>query len=66
MPFELTGKAKGVVAGGEQRQVFRKLPVRCLPKDIPVKLVHDITELELDQSLPVSALARQVLPPSPR
>ena len=57
VPFELTGKAKGVVAGGEQRQVFRKLPVRCLPKDIPVKLVHDITELELDESLPVSALA---------
>ena len=47
-------KRQGVVAGGEQRQVFRKLPVRCLPKDIPVKLVHDITELELDESLPVS------------
>jgi len=57
VPLELTGKAKGVVAGGELRQVYRRVPVRCLPKDIPVKLVHDITELELDHSLPVSALA---------
>lgn len=57
VPLELTGKAKGVVEGGELRQVFRRVPVRCLPKDIPVKLVHDITELGLDHSLPVSALA---------
>lgn len=57
VPLELTGKAKGVVEGGELRQVYRKVPVRCLPKDIPVKLVHDITELGLDHSLPVSALA---------
>ncbi|MFO0571533.1 MAG: 50S ribosomal protein L25 [Polyangiaceae bacterium] len=57
VPLELTGKPKGVVAGGEQRQVFRRLPVRCLPKDIPVKLVHDITELDIEESLPVSALA---------
>ncbi|MBK7581712.1 MAG: 50S ribosomal protein L25 [Myxococcales bacterium] len=57
VPLELTGKSKGVVEGGELRQVFRRVPVRCLPKDIPVKLVHDITELGLDESLPVSALA---------
>ena len=48
VPFELTGKAKGVVLGGTLRQVFRKLPIRCLPKDIPVKIQHDVTELDLD------------------
>ena len=30
------------------RQVFRKLPIRALPNDIPVKIVHDVTALELD------------------
>ena len=28
--------------------VFRKLPVRCLPDKIPVKISYDVTELELD------------------
>ncbi|HKO46926.1 MAG TPA: 50S ribosomal protein L25 [Polyangiaceae bacterium] len=48
VPLELTGKAAGVVAGGTLRQVFRKLPIRCLPNQIPVKLVHDVTALGLD------------------
>ncbi|HET9956312.1 MAG TPA: 50S ribosomal protein L25 [Polyangiaceae bacterium] len=46
--LELTGKAQGVVLGGTLRQVFRSVPVRCLPEKIPVKLVHDITALGLD------------------
>lgn len=48
VPFELTGKAKGVVLGGTLRQVFRKLPLRCLPSQIPVKIQHDVTELGID------------------
>jgi large subunit ribosomal protein L25 len=56
VPFELTGKAKGVVLGGTLRQVFRKLPIRCLPKDIPVKIQHDVTELELDDHVPAKAV----------
>lgn len=51
VPFELTGKAEGIVQGGTLRQVFRALPVRCLPTHIPVKISHDITALGLDQSL---------------
>jgi large subunit ribosomal protein L25 len=57
VPFELTGKAKGVVAGGVLRQIYRKLPVRCLPSDIPVKLTHDVTELELNQHVLASELS---------
>jgi large subunit ribosomal protein L25 len=57
VPLELTGKAKGVVDGGVLRQVYRKLPLRCLPKDIPVKLEHDMTLIEIDQSVLVSDLA---------
>ncbi|MET0790275.1 MAG: 50S ribosomal protein L25, partial [Polyangiaceae bacterium] len=48
IPLELTGKAAGVIAGGTLRQVFRKLPIRCLPGLIPVKVVHDVTTLDKD------------------
>jgi len=51
IPFETTGKAKGVVEGGVLRQVYRKLPVRCLPAAVPVKISHDVTEVELDGSV---------------
>jgi large subunit ribosomal protein L25 len=56
VPLELTGKAKGLASGGVLRQVFRKLPVRCLPHQIPVRLSHDVTELELNDHVLVSAL----------
>jgi len=56
VPLELTGKAKGIVMGGTLRQVFRKLPVRCLPQQIPVKITHDVTELDLDQHVHVEDL----------
>lgn len=54
VPLELVGKAAGVVQGGTLRQVFRKLPVRCLPENIPVKVVYDVTELGLDAHVPSS------------
>jgi large subunit ribosomal protein L25 len=54
--LELTGKAAGVTAGGEQHQVFRKLPVRCLPGLIPVKITHDMTEVTLDSGVHVKEL----------
>jgi large subunit ribosomal protein L25 len=57
VPFEAIGKAKGVVLGGVLRQVFRKLPVRCLPKDIPVRLSHDVTEIELEGHVAARDLA---------
>jgi large subunit ribosomal protein L25 len=56
VPFELTGKPQGVVMGGVLRQVYRKLPVRCLPDKIPVKIVRDVTELELDEGYAVQDL----------
>jgi large subunit ribosomal protein L25 len=57
IPLEMTGKPVGVVKGGVLRQVFRRIPVRCLPQQIPVKVVHDVTELDLDGHVPAKALA---------
>jgi large subunit ribosomal protein L25 len=47
VPLFTTGKPVGVTAGGVLRQVFRTLPVRCLPDRIPLKLETDVTHLEL-------------------
>jgi large subunit ribosomal protein L25 len=49
VPLRLTGKPKGVIMGGKLRQVFRELPLRCKPALIPVEIVHDVTEIDLDQ-----------------
>jgi len=56
VPFELTGRSRGVVMGGTLRQVFRQLTVRCLPEHIPVKITHDITELDVEQHVHVEDL----------
>ena len=56
VPLHLTGKCKGITMGGKLRQVFRELPIRCVPAAIPVDLSYDITDLELDQSIKISDL----------
>lgn len=56
VPFAAEGKCAGVVAGGTLHVVYRKLPVRCLPADIPERLVADVTELELDAHMSVGDL----------
>jgi large subunit ribosomal protein L25 len=36
-----------VVEGGVLRQIFRTLPISCLPKDIPQAIDFDVTEMNL-------------------
>jgi large subunit ribosomal protein L25 len=57
VPLVLSGRCKGVVAGGILRQVFRHIRVQCLPTDIPAQIEHDITELDIDETVPASDLA---------
>jgi large subunit ribosomal protein L25 len=59
VPLDAIGKAKGVVDGGILRQVYRRVPVRCLPEKIPVKLVYDVTALGLNEHV----LAKDVAVP---
>ncbi len=56
VPLELVGKAKGIVMGGRLRQVFRKVPISCLPNNIPAKLTFDVTELMIDDLIRVDQL----------
>lgn len=51
IPLFTTGKAVGVTAGGLLRQVYRTIPVRCLPDRIPLKVETDVTHLELGDAI---------------
>src|SRR5262245_45241064 len=57
VPFVCKGKAAGVVLGGILRQVYRRLPIRCLPEQIPVVIEHDVTALNLGDHVKTSDLA---------
>ena len=57
VPFLCKGKAVGVVLGGILRQVYRKLPIRCLPEQIPVIIEYDVTALNLGDHVKASDLA---------
>lgn len=56
VPLRFSGKAKGIVMGGKLTTVFRDLPIRAIPGKIPVEIVHDITELDLDQAVAAGEL----------
>jgi len=49
VPLHFTGKPAGVVTGGIIRQVYRTIPVSCLPDRIPLKLEIDITHLNMGE-----------------
>lgn len=56
VPFVTEGRAKGVVAGGELRVVFRDLPVRCAPDKVPDVIKLDVTNIDLGEVLRVKDL----------
>lgn len=56
VPLRVNGKAKGIVLGGIMQQVFRTLPVRCLPSKIPAVIACDVTELDLGDTFKVGQL----------
>ncbi len=51
--LEFTGKSEGIKMGGELHQIFRSLPVKCKPDNIPTVITGDITSLDINQSLQV-------------
>lgn len=56
VPLVATGKPIGLANGGVVRQVYRTVPVRCLPDRIPLKIEVDISGLDIHESLHASAL----------
>lgn len=51
IPLIPIGKAVGVTNGGVLRQVYRMLPIRCLPDRIPLKVEATVTDLELGDAI---------------
>ncbi len=51
VPVKITGRAKGVVAGGVLRQSFRKLKLKAIPANLPDEIVVDVTPLRIGNKL---------------
>jgi len=59
VPVRITGRAKGVVAGGVLRQSFRKLKVKAIPANLPDEIVVDVTPLKIGNKLYVESLKNE-------
>ncbi len=59
VPVRITGRAKGVVAGGVLRQSFRKLKVKAVPANLPDEIVVDVTPLKIGNKLYVESLKNE-------
>jgi len=53
IPVDVTGESPGVKSGGVLQMVVREIPVSCLPADIPSKLVVDVSQLEVGDSIKI-------------
>ncbi len=51
VPVRITGRSKGVVAGGVLRQSFRKLKLKAIPASLPDEIVVDVTPLKIGNKL---------------
>ncbi|MCT2563317.1 50S ribosomal protein L25/general stress protein Ctc [Chryseobacterium herbae] len=56
VPVRITGRSKGVVAGGVLRQSFRKLKVKAIPANLPDEVVVDVTSLKIGNKLYVGGI----------
>lgn len=57
LPIRLTGSSRGVLNGGRLMQVFRKLNVLGLAKDLPESITLDISPLKIGQSFRVKDIS---------
>ena len=56
VPFRTSGKSKGELAGGTVLQTVRRVPVKCMPANIPDVIVVDVSALDIDDGLSVADL----------
>lgn len=59
VPVRITGRSKGVVAGGVLRQTYRKLKVKAIPANLPDEIVVDITALKIGNKFYVESLKNE-------
>jgi len=56
VPVELKGEPKGEKDGGVLQQIINELQVECLVTDIPDKIVHNVSEMALDDVVHIKDL----------
>jgi len=56
VPFGVTGRAKGVIAGGKLSVSIKKLKISARPDDVPVEIIYDITDLDRGEVIRISDL----------
>jgi large subunit ribosomal protein L25 len=59
VPVEITGKSKGVEAGGILQIVRRELEMLCLPLRVPESIEVDISDLDIGDSIHIGAIAQE-------
>lgn len=60
IPVQITGRAKGVLAGGKLILKTRKLKVRALPEHLTDYILVDVTTLGLNKSIKVEDLNKSL------
>lgn len=56
VPFETKGRALGVQKGAVMRKLFRELPVRAFPQDVPDTITLDVAPLDMGAEVHVEDL----------
>ncbi|SFT67130.1 large subunit ribosomal protein L25 [Lishizhenia tianjinensis] len=56
IPVSLVGRSRGVLNGGRLQQVFRRVKVEGLPKDLPATVELDITPLRIGQAIRIGQI----------
>ncbi len=56
VPFATQGRSLGVQKGGFMHKLFRELPVRACPQDIPAAIVVDVSPLDVGMDVKVKDL----------
>ncbi len=57
VPLKTTGRAKGVVKGGEVRVHFRTIPIKVTPDKVPDQIVINVENLDMMESVRVKDVA---------
>lgn len=56
VPVDLEGEPAGVKEGGVLEQQIHSIEVHCLPGNLPERIVHNVEEVKLDESVRISEL----------
>ena len=56
VPVTLTGDPEGVKAGGLLEHLLHSLEIHCQPADLPERIEHDVSELDIGESVKVGEL----------